>query len=196
MGLTGREVAELILRDNGLYDVRVVSVPGKLTDHYNPADKTVNLSPDVYNSRSVIATAVAAHECGHAVQHAEAYRPLEMRSTLVPIQAASGRIMYFIFIGMLLGSFVLGFFPLQAALPVVIGCYTIFTLFAFITLPVEYDATRRALAWIDQTNIVTAQEHAMADDALKAASRTYLVAALGSLAMLVYYASLFLGAGD
>lgn len=194
MGLSGREVAELMLRDHGLHDVKVVSVQGRLTDHYNPADKTVNLSPDVYGSRSVMATAVAAHECGHAVQHATAYRPLEMRSSLVPIQAASGRIINFIFMAMLIGSFALGMFPFEAALPVLIGCYTIFTLFAFITLPVEYDATRRALAWIDERNIVTSQEHAIADDALKAASRTYLVAALGSLAMLLYYVSLFLGA--
>lgn len=193
MGLSGREVAELMLRDNGLYDVKVVSVPGKLTDHYNPANKTVNLSPEVYEGRSVMATAVAAHECGHAVQHATAYRPLEMRSSLVPIQAASGRIINFIFMAMLIGSFGLGFFPFQTVLPVLIGCYTIFTLFAFITLPVEYDATRRALAWIDERNIVTQQEHAVADDALKAASRTYLVAALGSLAMLLYYVTLFLG---
>lgn len=193
MGLSGKEVAELMLRDNGLYDVEVISVPGQLTDHYNPANKTVNLSPDVYAGRSVMATAVAAHECGHAIQHARAYRPLEMRSALVPIQAASGKIINFLFMAMLIGSFVLNFFPFQAALPIIIGCYAVFTLFAFITLPVEYDATKRALAWIDERNIVTPQEHAMADDALKAASRTYLVAALGSLAMLLYYVSLFLG---
>ena len=193
MGLSGREVAELMLRDNGLYDVTVTCVPGQLTDHYNPADKTVNLSPEVYEGRSVMATAVAAHECGHAVQHAKAYRPLEMRSALVPIQNASGRVMNFIFMAMLIGAFVLNIITFQVALPIIIGCYFIFTLFAFITLPVEYDATKRALAWIDERNIVNGQEHDMATDALNAASRTYLVAALGSLAMLLYYLLMFLG---
>ena len=193
MGLSGREVAELMLRDNGLYDVTVTCVPGQLTDHYNPADKTVNLSPEVYEGRSVMATAVAAHECGHAVQHAKAYRPLEMRSALVPIQNASGRVMNFIFMAMLIGAFVLNIITFQVALPIIIGCYFIFTLFAFITLPVEYDATKRALAWIDERNIVNGPEHDMATDALNAASRTYLVAALGSLAMLLYYLLMFLG---
>ena len=168
-----------MLRDNGIYDVEVVSVQGRLTDHYNPKDKTVNLSPDVYSGRSVMAAAVAAHECGHAVQHAKAYGPLEMRSTLVPIQNASGRVINFLFMALLIGSFGLGFFPWQFALPVIIGCYFIFTLFAFITLPVEYDATKRALAWIDERNIVTGQEHDMAKDALNAAARTYLVASFG-----------------
>ena len=193
MGLSGKEVAELMLRDNGLHDVQVISVPGQLTDHYNPANKTVNLSPEIYQGRSVMATAVAAHECGHAVQHAKAYKPLEMRSALVPIQNASGRIINIIFIGMLIGSFALGMFAFEAALPIIIGCYAVFTAFAFITLPVEYDATKRALAWIDERNIVTGQEHEMATDALNAASKTYLVAALGSLAMLLYYVMLFLG---
>ena len=195
MGLSGKEVAELMLRDHGIYDVNVVSVQGRLTDHYNPKDRTVNLSPDVYAGKSVMAAAVAAHECGHAVQHAKAYTPLEMRSTLVPIQNASGRVINFLFMAMLIGSFVLGMFPWQYALPVIVGCYFIFTLFAFITLPVEYDATKRALAWIDERNIVTGSEHDMAKDALNAAARTYLVAALGSLAMLLYYASMMLG-GD
>lgn len=193
MGLSGKEVAELMLKDNGIYDVNVVSVQGQLTDHYNPADKTVNLSPEVYGGRSVMATAVAAHECGHAIQHAEAYRPLEMRSALVPVQAASGKIMNMIFMAMMLGAFVVQIISWQTALPIVIGCYAIFTIFAFITLPVEYDATKRALAWIDERNIVTGQEHDMASDALRAASRTYLVAALGSLAMLMYYILMFLG---
>ena len=195
LGLTGKEIAELMLRDNGIYDVNVVSVQGRLTDHYNPKDKTVNLSPDVYAGRSVMSAAVAAHECGHAVQHAKAYGPLEMRSTLVPIQNASGRVINMLFMGMMIGAFVLGMFPWQYALPVIVGCYFIFTLFAFITLPVEYDATKRALAWIDERNIVTGTEHDMAEDALNAAARTYLVAALGSLAMLIYYASMMVG-GD
>lgn len=193
MGLSGKEVAELMLRDNGLYDVEVISVPGQLTDHYNPQNKTVNLSPEIYQGRSVMATAVAAHECGHAIQHAKAYKPLEMRSALVPIQNASGRIINFIFMAMLIGSFALGWFAFETALPIIIGCYAVFTAFAFITLPVEYDATKRALAWIDERNIVTGEEHEMATDALNAASKTYLVAALGSLAMLLYYVMLFLG---
>ena len=194
MNLSGKEVAELMLRDSGLHDVQVVSVQGRLTDHYNPADKTVNLSPDVYAGRSVMAAAVAAHECGHAVQHATAYKPLEMRSSLVPLQNASGRIINMIFMGLIMGSiFLPSLISFQAALPIIIGAYTIFTLFAFITLPVEYDATKRALAWIDERNIVTGQEHEMASDALNAAARTYLVAALGSLAFLVYYVFAFLG---
>lgn len=193
MGLSGKEVAELMLRDHGLHDVQVVSVQGRLTDHYNPADKTVNLSPEVYQGRSVMATAVAAHECGHAVQHAKAYRPLEMRSAMVPIQNASGRVMNFIFMALMIGAFFLQIISFQAALPIIIGCYAVFTAFAFITLPVEYDATKRALAWIDERNIVNGQEHEMATDALNAAAKTYLVAALGSLAMLLYYVTLFLG---
>ncbi|PIQ47858.1 MAG: hypothetical protein COW03_13015 [Cytophagales bacterium CG12_big_fil_rev_8_21_14_0_65_40_12] len=192
IGLSGREIAELMLRDNGIHDVRVVSVQGRLTDHYNPADKTVNLSPEVYEGRSVIAAAVAAHECGHAVQHARAYGPLEMRSSLVPIQNASGRIINIIFMVMLFGSFMIDSMNLYTVgLPIIIGCYFIFTLFAFITLPVEYDASKRALAWINDRNIVTTEEHGMAEDALNAAAKTYLVAALGSLAMLLYYVLMF-----
>ncbi len=187
MGLNGREVAELMLRDNGIDDVKVVSVQGRLTDHYNPLDKTVNLSPEVYEGRSVMATAVAAHECGHAVQHARAYAPLKMRSALVPIQNASGRIMNFIFMAMLIGSLFLGMFTIEFAIPIIVACYFVFTVFAFITLPVEYDATKRALAWIDERSIVTGQEHDMAKDALNAAARTYLVAAIGSLIMLLYW---------
>tara|TARA_R110001592_G_scaffold2956_2_gene16556 strand:- start:508 stop:1197 length:690 start_codon:yes stop_codon:yes gene_type:complete len=192
IGLTGREIAELMLRDNQIHDVKVVSVQGRLTDHYNPADKTVNLSPEIYEGRSVMSAAVAAHECGHAVQHAKAYGPLKMRSALVPIQNASGRIINIIFMVMLFGSFAITQFDLfTMGLPIVIACYFIFTLFAFITLPVEYDATNRALAWINDRNIVTPDEHGMAEDALNAASRTYLVAALGSLAMLLYYVLMF-----
>uniref|UniRef100_UPI004047F545 zinc metallopeptidase n=2 Tax=Roseivirga sp. TaxID=1964215 RepID=UPI004047F545 len=192
IGLNGREIAELMLRDNGIHDVRVVSVQGRLTDHYNPADKTVNLSPEVYEGRSVIAAAVAAHECGHAVQHAKAYGPLEMRSALVPIQNASGRIINIIFMVMLFGSFMIDSMNLYTVgLPIIIGCYFVFTLFAFITLPVEYDASKRALAWINDRNIVNTEEHVMAEDALNAAAKTYLVAALGSLAMLLYYVLMF-----
>lgn len=193
MNLTGKEVAELMLRDNGIYDVNVVSVRGKLTDHYNPADKTVNLSPEVYAGRSVMSAAVAAHECGHAIQHAKAYKPLEMRSALVPIQQFGGKMINFMFMALLLGAFGLNLIDPNFAILGIIGAYTIFTIFAFITLPVEYDATKRALAWIDDRNIVTGQEHVMAKDALNAAANTYLVAALGSLAMLLYYVMAFLG---
>ena len=193
MNLTGREVAELMLRDNGIHDVQVLSVPGRLSDHYNPTDKTVNLSPDVYEGRSVMAAAVAAHECGHAVQHATAYKPLEMRSALVPIQNASGRIINFIFMAMLIGSFGMQIIAPGVAGIAIVAAYAVFTIFAFITLPVEYDATKRALAWVNDRDIVTGQEHEMATDALNAAAKTYLVAAIGSLAMLLYYAMAFLG---
>ncbi|MFY0594153.1 zinc metallopeptidase [Roseivirga sp.] len=192
MGLSGKEVAELMLRDNGIDDVQVLSVQGRLTDHYNPLDKTVNLSPDVYNGRSVMATAIAAHECGHAVQHATAYAPLKMRSALVPIQALSGKILNILFFAMIFGVGA-SFLPYETAGVLIVGVYSVFTVFAFVTLPVEYDATKRALAWIDERNIVNGTEHDMAADALNAAARTYLVAALGSLAMLLYYAMAFLG---
>lgn len=193
MNLTGKEVAELMLKDNGIYDVEIISVKGKLTDHYNPTDKTVNLSPEVFSGRSVMAAAVAAHECGHAIQHAKAYGPLEMRSTLVPIQQAGGKLINFMFMALLLGSFGLNLIDPTFAILGIIGAYTIFTIFAFVTLPVEYDATKRALAWVDERNITTGEEHAMAKDALNAAANTYLVAALGSLAMLLYYVLAFLG---
>jgi len=192
IGLSGKEVAELMLRDNGIDDVQVVSVQGRLTDHYNPLDKTVNLSPDVYAGRSVMAAAVAAHECGHAIQHATAYAPLKMRSALVPIQALSGRILNILFFMMIFGVGA-SFLPYEMAGILIVGVYAVFTLFAFVTLPVEFDATKRALAWVDQRNITQGEEHDMATDALDAAARTYLVAALGSLAMLLYYAMAFLG---
>lgn len=195
-GLSGREIAELMLRDNGINDVSVISVQGRLTDHYNPANKTVNLSPDVYNGRSAAAAAVAAHECGHALQHAQAYRWLEFRSAMVPVQNVSARIINFMFIAMFLGAFGLNMFGGGTALLVIIGCYSIFTLFAFATLPVEYDASRRALAWIQDRNIVDSREHAMAKDALNTAAQTYLVAALGSLATLLYYVMLFMGGSN
>ena len=191
-GLSGREIAELMLRDNGIYDVSVTSVEGKLTDHYNPSNKTVNLSPDVYHGRSAAAAAVAAHECGHAVQHAKAYRWLEFRSAMVPVQNFSSRllnIMFYIMIFGLIGNVI----SPQLALMVLIALYGVITLFAFVTLPVEYDASNRALAWIKDRNIVDDREHAMAKDALNAAASTYLVAALGALASLLYYVMIFLG---
>lgn len=192
--LSGAEIARLMLADNGIHDVKVVSVEGQLSDHYNPANKTVNLSEGVYHGRNAAAAAVAAHECGHAVQHASAYSMLQLRSAMVPIQNISAKILNFIFLGLMFGAFaVQGLFSLNTALLVVIACYGVFTLFAFITLPVEFDASRRALAWVEARGIVTPKEHGMAKDALKWAALTYVVAALGALAMLMYYVMIFLG---
>ncbi len=194
--LSGAEIAKLMLADHGIRDVEVMSVEGQLTDHYNPANKSINLSGDVYHGRSAAAAAVAAHETGHAIQHAKAYSMLEVRSALVPIQNASARVMNMIFMALLFGAFLLpGIMPWSLALPIIIGCYFIFTLFAFITLPVEFDASNRALAWIEERGIVTSQEHGMAKDALKWAAMTYVVAALSSLVMLLYYVMMFMG-GD
>lgn len=193
-GLSGKEIAELMLADHKIHDVSVMSVGGQLTDHYNPGNKTVNLSPDVYNGRNAAAAAVAAHECGHAVQHANAYSFLELRSALVPVQNFSAKIMNFIFIAMLLGSFALpGILPYQTAILVIIACYAVFTLFAFITLPVEYDASNRALAWIENRNIVNSSEYKMAKDALNTAALTYVVVALSSLASLLYWVMIYMG---
>jgi uncharacterized protein len=193
--LSGKEIAEKMLKDNGVYDVKVISVEGQLTDHYNPVNKTVNLSPDVYNGRNVSASAVAAHECGHAVQHSQAYVWLNLRTTLVPIQNVSSTIMNAIFILMFFGSFIVsGLFPI--ALPIIIGCYAMFTLFAFITLPVELDASRRALVWLTNSGLASNYQHDKAKDALNWAARTYLVAALSSLAMLIYYLMIFMGNRD
>ena len=192
--MSGREVAETMLSDNRIYDVQVVCHEGTLTDHYNPATKTVNLSEPVFYGKNAAAAAVAAHECGHALQHAKAYRPLEMRSALVPLQNVSARIINFVFMAMLFGAFALpNMINFDLALLVIIGCYTVFTLFTFITLPVEFDASRRALQWIDARGIVNHQEHSMAKDALKWAALTYVVVAIGSLVTLLYYISAFLG---
>ncbi len=193
-GLSGKEIAERMLRENGIYDVQVMSVPGKLTDHYHPGNKTVNLSPEVYAGRSAAAAAVAAHECGHAIQHARSYSMLEFRSTLVPIQNVSARLLNIIFMGLMIGSFVLpGLIPFNLALLIIIACYFVFTLFAFVTLPVEFDASKRALAWIQDRGIVNPQEYDMAKDALRWAAMTYVVAALGSLVQLLYWISVYLG---
>jgi len=195
--LTGAEVARLMLTDNGIHDVQVTSVEGQLSDHYNPATKTVNLSEGVYHGRNAAATAVAAHECGHAVQHAKAYSMLELRSAMVPIQNISGKVINIIFIGMMFGAFaVKGLFSFDTALLVIIACYGVFALFALITLPVEFDASKRALAWVEARGIVTREEHAMAKDALKWAALTYVVAAVGAITMLLYYVSLFMGRRD
>ena len=191
-GLTGKEVAEKMLRDNGIYDVSVTCIQGKLTDHYNPQDKTVNLSEGVYRSNSIAAAAVAAHECGHAVQHATAYRWLTMRSNMVPmVQFGSKWSQWILLAGIIILTF--STFIGQWVLIVGIALFALTTLFSLITLPVEYNASERAVAWLDNTGITSGQETAKAKDALKWAARTYLIAALSSLATLLYYISLVMG---
>ncbi|QEC41787.1 zinc metallopeptidase [Pseudobacter ginsenosidimutans] len=187
-GLTGSEVARKMLRDNGIYDVQVVSVDGFLSDHYNPANKTVNLSPDVYNGVSISAAAVAAHECGHAVQHATQYPWLNMRSKLVPAVQLSANLVNWV---LLVGVIMVQTFPQLLLVGIILFALT--TLFSVITLPVEFDASKRALAWLQQTNVTTAQEYPKAKDALKWAATTYVVAALASIATLVQYILIFLG---
>jgi Zn-dependent membrane protease YugP len=190
--LTGADVARLMLTDNGIGNVQVTCVPGELTDHYNPATKTVNLSEGVYHGRNAAATAVAAHECGHAVQHAKAYSMLQLRSALVPIQNVSGTVLNVIMMAMIFGgALVHNFWP--TALLIIIVCYGAFALFALVTLPVEFDASKRALAWIESRGIVTRNEHDMAKDALKWAAMTYVVAAIGAVTTLIYYVMLFMG---
>ena len=186
--LTGREVAEKMLHDNGIYNVSVTCVPGNLTDHFNPTNGTVNLSEGVYNSNSVAAAAVAAHECGHAVQHAVAYGPLQLRSALVPVvQFASSWVQWVL----LAGSLLVESFPSLLLIGSVLFAMT--TLFSFVTLPVEIDASRRATAWLSNAGLTTVRTHSMAVDALRSAAYTYVVAALGSLATLVYYIMIFMG---
>lgn len=193
-GVSGKEVAEQMLKDHQIFDVRVISVDGQLTDHYNPAEKTVNLSYDVYHGRNAAAVAVSAHECGHAVQHATAYAALGLRSKMVPIQNVSAKTLNIVMMVMMFGGFMMqGSSIFYIALPIIVGCNLVLTLFATVTLPVEFDASKRALAWIDKRGIVTSQEHEMAKDALNWAALTYVVAALGSLAQLLYYVSLMLG---
>jgi len=196
-GMSGSEIAEKMLADYGIYDVQVTSVNGQLSDNYNPANKTVNLSEQVYSGRSIASAAVASHECGHAVQHANAYSMLQLRSALVPLQSISGKVMNILFMMMIFGgSFLYSTFPYQGILLIIIAAYAIFTLFAFITLPVEFDASKRALAWIDNNGVVTSQEHEGAKDALKWAAMTYVVAAIASLVTLLYYIMAFLGVRD
>lgn len=197
--LTGKEIAQQMLRDNGIYDVNVVSVSGRLSDHYNPGDKTVNLSEEVFHGRSAAAAAIAAHECGHAVQHATAYSFLELRSAMVPVQNVSARLlnilvlMLFIGGGLLYGGGGGGLFSIQNILLIIIACYAVITLFSLVTLPVEFDASKRALAWIESQNIASPNEYGMAKDALKWAAMTYVVAALGSIVGLLYWISIFMG---
>ena len=187
-GMSGAEIAQKMLADNGIYDVRVISTPGQLTDHYNPVDKTVNLSEAVYNQRNAAAAAVAAHECGHAVQHAVGYEWLQMRSKLVPIvSVASGFVQWILLAGILL----IKTFPSLLLIGIVIFAAT--TLFSIVTLPVEYDASNRALVWLKNKNMLNRAEYDGAEDSLKWAARTYVVAALGSIATLLYYVSIYLG---
>ncbi|MBC3793633.1 zinc metallopeptidase [Spirosoma utsteinense] len=187
-GLSGAEIAQQMLRENGIHDVRVLSVEGMLTDHYNPQDKTVNLSADVYYGRSVASAAVAAHECGHAVQHQVAYAPLKLRSSMVPVLTLSSRYMQWVLLG---GILLLQTTPIPLAIGVALFALT--TIFSFVTLPVEFDASKRALAWIQTNGVVNQREYGYAKDALWWAAMTYVVAALGSLATLMYYASILLG---
>lgn len=191
-GMSGKEIAEKMLADNGITDVKVISVPGQLTDHYNPMDKTVNLSEVVYNERNAAAAAVAAHECGHAVQHAVGYSMLQLRSKLVPMVNISSNLVQFVMmagVAMVAMNIVFG----KTVLLIGVLLFAVTTLFAFVTLPVEYDASNRAMAWLKQTGTITQEEIEGAEDSLKWAARTYLVAALGSLAQLLYYLSMLLG---
>ena len=191
-GFSGREIAEKMLRENGIYDVKVTSIEGFLSDHYNPANKTVNLSPEVYNGTSVSAAAVAAHECGHAVQHATAYAWLALRSKLVPaVQFSSMLVNWVLLIGVVLAS---AGNPTLLLVGIIIFAITV--LFTLITLPVEFDASRRALAWLSQTNVTNSREYPLAKDALKWAATTYVVAALAAVITLIQYVMFYLGARD
>ncbi len=187
-GMTGRDVALKMLHDNGIYDVEVTHTPGMLTDHYNPANKTVNLSEGVYSSCSVAAAAVAAHECGHAVQHARAYAPLKLRSALVPVVQFSSSIVTWVLLG---GMLLINTFPQLMLAGIILFAMT--TLFSIVTLPVEINASHRALVWLSSAGITNFSNHRYAEDALRSAAYTYVVAALGSLATLIYYIMLFMG---
>lgn len=192
-GLTGREIAEKMLRENGIYDVKVTSVDGFLSDHYNPLNKTVNLSPDVYNGVSVSAAAVAAHECGHAVQHATQYGPLMLRSRLVPAVQVSSMLVNWV---LLAGIVILATTKNPTVLLIGIIVMSLTVLFTLITLPVEFDASKRALAWLNTANITNAQEYPKAKDALKWAATTYVVAALAAVVTLIQYIMIYLGSRD
>ena len=186
-GMSGAEIAEKMLADHGIRDVKVISTPGQLTDHYNPADKTVNLSESVYGMRNAAAAAVAAHECGHAVQHAQAYQWLTLRSKLVPVVNITSKYVQWI---LLAGIFTIRMFPQLLLVGIVIFAAT--TVFTIVTLPVEYDASNRALAWLKNKNMLNPAEYNGAEDALKWAARTYVVAAIGSIGTLMYYVSIFM----
>ena len=190
-GMSGKEIAEKMLHDNGVFDVKVISTPGMLTDHYNPQKKTVNLSESVYAQRNAASAAVAAHECGHAVQHAQAYSWLQMRTQLVPVVSVASRYSQWV----IMGGLLLMAFTAMGSTVLLIGIifFGMGTLFSFITLPVEYDASKRALVWLESKDMLSPQEHDAAEDSLKWAARTYVVAAVGSLATLMYFVSIYLG---
>ena len=190
-GMSGKKIAEKMLHDNGILDVKVLSTPGMLTDHYNPQKKTVNLSESVYTQRNAASAAVAAHECGHAVQHAQAYSWLELRSQLVPVVSVASKYSQWVIMG---GLLLMAFTTMGSTLLLIgIIFFGMGTLFSFITLPVEYDASKRALVWLETENMLSPQEHDAAEDSLKWAARTYVVAAVGSLATLMYFVSIYLG---
>jgi uncharacterized protein len=190
--LTGKDVAEKMLRENGIHDVKVISVEGFLTDHYNPINKTVNLSAEVYNNYSISAAAIAAHECGHAVQHATAYSWLQLRSKMVPVvQFSSTIVNWLLLIGVVMAAS-----GNTTMLLVAIGLFAVTVVFSLVTLPVEFDASKRALAWLNQTNVTNSQEYPMAKDALKWAAMTYVVAALAAVATLVQYILIYMGSRD
>ncbi len=193
LAYSGREIALKMLSDAGIEDVKVISTPGRLTDHYNPADKTVNLSEAVYNMRNVAAAAVAAHECGHAVQHAKAYAWLSFRSKMVPVTQIASKLMNMIFMISIVGMFA---FRIPGLLWIVVGCLAVTSLFAVITLPVEFDASKRALAWMEGSGIAGSMDQGRARNALFWAAMTYMVAAISSLAWLAYYLFQLLGRGD
>lgn len=189
--LTGAEIAQMMLKDNGIFDVEVLSTDGELTDHYNPEKKTVNLSNDVFHGRSVIAAAVSAHECGHAVQHAKSYAWLQFRSSVVPIVSIASRYVQWILLG---GILLINTFPALLLIGIILFAAT--TVFTIITLPVEFDASKRALAWLDSKGIVRPEEYPMTKDALKWAASTYVVAAIASIATLLYYLQIYMGRRD
>lgn len=193
-GMSGAEIAQKMLHDSNIYDVKIISVEGQLTDHYNPENRTVNLSPEVYHGRSIAAAAVASHECGHAVQHATAYSWLTFRSSMVPmVNLASKVVSFTLMIGVMLAIWSNNYLLLQIG----VAALAITTVFTFVTLPVEFDASKRALAWLDTANVThSREEHDGAKDALKWAAMTYLVAALSALVTLLYYASLLMGRRD
>lgn len=190
-GMTGRDISEAMLRQNGISGVRIGSVQGQLSDHYNPTNKTINLSPNVYSGTSVMAAAIAAHETGHALQHAKAYSWLQLRSTLVPIVSISSKWVQWV---LLAGILLINIFPHLLLIGIIMFAAT--TLFSFITLPVEFDASKRALVWLESNGITNSQQHHMVEDSLKWAAMTYVVAALASLATLLYYVMIFMGSDD
>ncbi|MBK7966722.1 MAG: zinc metallopeptidase [Bacteroidetes bacterium] len=190
-GLSGQQIAEKMLRDHNIHEVKVISVEGRLTDHYNPLDKTVNLSHDVYYGRNAAAAAVSAHECGHAVQHARAYSMLQLRSALVPMVSFASKWVHWV---LLAGIVMVNTFPSLLLLGITLFAAT--TAFSFVTLPVEFDASKRALVWLESSNVTTSQEHVQSKDALWWAAMTYVVAALAALATLMYYVMIYMGRRD